>query len=998
MFSHSDYNTDDQSNQSAYTHEQMVSWAQWYHRLGFNIVPLERPGYSQTKKPTIEWKHWASNKQSEKDIQSLCSKTDKLGDKHFEHGMLSINGINDIRSFDFDKAPGLEVINLVLQALGLPEDYPWVVRSGSGKGYHITFRCNDDITEVGFVAKADGMPKAVYEGQPLNPEHFHHVELRWRNSLTTLPPSTHVSNNGRYEFINGTPTEAPAFVMAESIKEAWDAIVVPNKEETKKTTKQSESLVFENNSHKEFYGKKVLRTECDKVKNTEDGGRTTQLNKSSFIVGTLVPHIIAEEEAIKKLLEAAEAVGLVKEDGEAKARAVIETGIKCGSEKPRAYTIHPSVVITQNMAVDTEAAIAALVETQRADKTIFLQSTQIVRIVINKKGEPVINQVGVAEIKNEMTRSAQYFALKKAKDEKGEETTQKRPIYPSEALAQNILVDKGKMIAFPSLEGIVQAPTIRPDGSILSTPGYDEATELFYRPTPDLEGCTIPERPTKPQAKQAMEKIKMLIKEFPFAQQADHANMLGFILTPFIRHALPKTNGDVLMALIDATNPGSGKGLLYQIVHVLATGKVGSVTPLPKDEEEWTKVAFSILQAGNQFVCLDNVAEEIRSSVLEGLLTGCEWSGRALGTNAWRTFPNHTTWAATGNNLRIGGDLGRRCYSIRLEPQVADPDQQTFEIEDLLTYVLENRKELVSAILTIIRAWFLAGCPRAKKSSHTGSSFRHYVGMLGGILEYVGVEGYLENLNELYKDADMDRSQWYEFIKQWHEMYKSRPFTTGEFVQQLLLEENAVLADLLPDTLKIAYAIVKETPKGEKSFAIKLGKALRSKLRTAHGSEACRIESGKDSHSKQATWWVTTKMDRSAGGAGGASTSSPEIFQDLSQNEILGTGGHNHLPHYPQTEINPSTQTVSPSGFMPNSGQDDVAGSAPIFSPPPASPILAEDANSVKDVDNLAGSAQKVAGSAQKVAGSEEKMSRNFDLFAPEIALGNEELDWPVEE
>jgi hypothetical protein len=34
----------------------------------------------------------------------------------------------------------------LLAALGLPQDYSWVVQSGSGKGYHICFRCQGDIT------------------------------------------------------------------------------------------------------------------------------------------------------------------------------------------------------------------------------------------------------------------------------------------------------------------------------------------------------------------------------------------------------------------------------------------------------------------------------------------------------------------------------------------------------------------------------------------------------------------------------------------------------------------------------------------------------------------------------------------------------------------------------------------------------------------------------------------------------------------------------------
>ena len=50
---------------------------------------------------------------------------------------------------------------------------------------------------------------------------------------------------------------------------------------------------------------------------------------------------------------------------------------------------------------------------------------------------------------------------------------------------------------FPALEGIIQAPAMRLDGTVLNEPGYDPQTRLFYVKPPDLFVPAIPENPHK---------------------------------------------------------------------------------------------------------------------------------------------------------------------------------------------------------------------------------------------------------------------------------------------------------------------------------------------------------------------------------------------------------------------------------------------------------------------------------------------------------------------
>jgi hypothetical protein len=59
------------------------------------------------------------------------------------------------------------------------------------------------------------------------------------------------------------------------------------------------------------------------------------------------------------------------------------------------------------------------------------------------------------------------------------------------------------------LHGVTHTPTIRPDGSILDQPGYDDETQLLYMPEPGLSIPVIPDKPTKEEVRAA---VKLILK------------------------------------------------------------------------------------------------------------------------------------------------------------------------------------------------------------------------------------------------------------------------------------------------------------------------------------------------------------------------------------------------------------------------------------------------------------------------------------------------------
>ncbi len=177
-------------------------------KFGFNVLPV------QGKRPTIAWENWQLIEQSERDVAGL-------GWNGSVTGVGGICGINDIRNLDFDKVLDLSFVEMFARRLGLGEIYPWIVKSGSGNGFHIWFK----ISESEELHKKLNGPKSAYRLNPKEDELCDHIELRWFNSMTVLPYSKLPKGNV-YTFMYGKPIEAPkeisADVLIECLEEFYD--------------------------------------------------------------------------------------------------------------------------------------------------------------------------------------------------------------------------------------------------------------------------------------------------------------------------------------------------------------------------------------------------------------------------------------------------------------------------------------------------------------------------------------------------------------------------------------------------------------------------------------------------------------------------------------------------------------------------------------------------------------------------------------------------------
>ena len=167
-------------------------------KMNMNVLPLKG------KRPTIEWDKWQKEIQTEADIEKM--------DWDHSTGIGNVQGINDIRNLDLDDVQKFEIVELILNELGFPDNYSWAAESGSRKGNHIYLR----IKENKELLEKLGGQKAVYKFKMKKEGYCKHIELRWMNCQTVLPPSQHESG-GIYSFCFNDPTEPPVYVELEKV-------------------------------------------------------------------------------------------------------------------------------------------------------------------------------------------------------------------------------------------------------------------------------------------------------------------------------------------------------------------------------------------------------------------------------------------------------------------------------------------------------------------------------------------------------------------------------------------------------------------------------------------------------------------------------------------------------------------------------------------------------------------------------------------------------------
>ena len=345
---------------------------------------------------------------------------------------------------------------------------------------------------------------------------------------------------------------------------------------------------------------------------------------------------------------------------------------------------------------------------------------------------------------------------------------------PREAI-QALLGAQGQW-RFPVLSGVVNCPIMRPDGSILTSPGYDGATGLYA----DFKPAAFPpvdDAPGELAACDALGTLQEAIGEFPFATEADRSVALAAMLTAVMRQSVQSAP----LFAFSAPTPGTGKSTLADLVAIIATGKSAAAMDYPEDEVEFKKSLFSVLLGGSPVVLIDNVVGVLSSSMLNIVLTQETLKSRVLGASKDAEVPTSALWLMTGNNLTLEGDVTRRTLFCNLNARMERPAERRFK-RDIYTWAREHRGQLVHAALTVLRAFHSAGRPGLDDLVPM-ESFMPWSRMVRGALAWLGMEDPLKT-QRLIEARDPEREALGTVLAAWWAHFGTTPVTTADLIKR----------------------------------------------------------------------------------------------------------------------------------------------------------------------------------------------------------------------
>lgn len=536
----------------------------------------------------------------------------------------------------------------------------------------------------------------------------------------------------------------------------------------------------------------------------------------------------------------------------------------------------------RNVAADVRDA---LVEANNPPQ-LFERSGAISRVRVDELGRPAIERLGLAGMRHEMTRSADF--AKVLKD--GREVD----MSPPEDVARDLLATPRH--PFPLLEAVIETPAMDTDGAILAQPGYNATTRTHYTPAPGFQMSPVPDRPTEEDRTQARSLLlDELLCDFPFDSESSRAGLVALLLTAVIRPAIP---GQVPAAMIDKPQAGTGASLLADIVSIVATGRHGAMMTAPTREEEWRKALLALVDQGSTVVTIDNIDYPVKSAALASAITSGVITDRILGLSEMRTVISRAVIILTGNNIRVAGDMIRRCYRIKLDAKQARPWKRTgFKHPDLPKWVAENRGGLVWALLTLAKAWWAAGKP---DSGHRLGGFDAWARIVGGVLAHAGIDGFLGNLDAMYDEADDEGPAWEAFVRALGETFGGESFRTGEIVDHLQVGGSETVRDALPDEFELGAP--------SSSLSRKLGRAPSKRRGVHYGDDGIHIAvAPSDGHNKVSRWII-----KSAGFAGDAGFPTTPQREETEITE--GTAPQKTPPNRVTPQIHQCVECGGPTG------------------------------------------------------------------------------------
>ena len=312
----------------------------------------------------------------------------------------------------------------------------------------------------------------------------------------------------------------------------------------------------------------------------------------------------------------------------------------------------PVILIDVDEERVNDEAVAALA----TRPNVYARGGSLVSVVTEgKDNRPRIRPLWVPVLRERLAAAADW---RKATDD-GDVA-----VHPPD-WAVKAIAGRGQWRDVRPLEGIIEAPTLRPDMTVLDVPGYDQSTGLLYLPNAVFP--PVPAAPTREQGMAAMAALLEVVRGLPDLRGSAHrSTWLALVLTLVARHGIDGPDAIVCVRRNDAGAPA--RGCSWTRAPTSPTAATRRSCRRSRTRRRSESGSPRLVLEGAPLAVLDNCSDYVGThAVIDALLTSSEWRDRILGRTETATTKTRMVLACTGNNLMFQGDTLRRVIHARLE-------------------------------------------------------------------------------------------------------------------------------------------------------------------------------------------------------------------------------------------------------------------------------------------------------------------------------------------
>lgn len=447
-------------------------------------------------------------------------------------------------------------------------------------------------------------------------------------------------------------------------------------------------------------------------------------------------------------------------------------------------------------ADDIEKIIDGIEEAVSQIENMFARNFELVRVAMARELDEASGRDADAPILIPYTQLTLAAALsqKLSYIVENEDGKSKRVEIPAKRV--QTLLERKHWLRVRELKGFVRHPIFDSNRDLITEQGYHAESRVYITSKVNI---TAPKATTGTAARSMLQRIMDPLQDFAWATPLDRSVFLAAFFTAGMRYRFATAP----LFGFSSNTPGSGKGLLTDVIGIIWQNSTPSKIAWSPSFEEMEKRIGAYLRSGDPLICFDNIEKNARlhDPTLCGVLTSATWDFRVLGLTEKVKLLTNSTFFATGNNLTVTGDTARRVLVCRIDPEVEDPSQRTnFKIPHLAKWMHEHREQMLSSACYVLKAYMDSG---PSKSRWTMGSFEDWATFMDGLMIYLGEEPLSSySMRDSFYDAESADAER-DFLSALSRLAfeeDGKQYSTPELTQKILASSELV------QDFKMAYS------------------------------------------------------------------------------------------------------------------------------------------------------------------------------------------------